>query len=155
MIQLSFIRSAKFAAVYLNKMSCSGQYGGRGKKRRCHDPKDDHSLFCLFAVFNAYFALVQSRRAVLTTKISPTAGARHECHSDSAFDFASITLSGAAGFGHRYVSSFRLIEFPDIMSVIAAMTAPQTRCAVIMRPFRSAGWRVAEDSNPVMGSQPR
>ena len=64
----------------------------------------DHSLVRFFAAFDADFALVQFRGAVLTTEIPTAAAARHEGHPDSVFGFASRTLAGAAGFGHRYVS---------------------------------------------------
>ena len=42
---------------------------------------------------------------MLTTEIAATAVARHEGHLDSISDFALITLTGTAGFGHREVSS--------------------------------------------------
>jgi len=72
----------------------------------------DHSLFRLFAAFNAYFALVQFRGAMLTTEISAAAIARHEGHPDSISGFASITLTSAAGFGHRYISMTGRISTP-------------------------------------------
>lgn len=74
-------------------------------------PMIDHSLFRLFAAFNAYFALVQFRGAMLTTEIPAAAVARHEGHPDSILGFACITLTGAAGFGHCYVSRTCLIGF--------------------------------------------
>jgi hypothetical protein len=78
----------------------------------------DHSLFRLFAAFNACFALVQFRGAVLTTEIPAAAVARHEGHPDSIFGFASITLASAAGFGHRYVSTTGRISSRDIISMM-------------------------------------
>ena len=64
-----------------------------------------HSLFRLFAAFYACFALVQLRGTVLAAEIAAAAVARHEGHLDSISDFALITLTGTAGFGHRDVSS--------------------------------------------------
>lgn len=64
-----------------------------------------HPLVYLFAILKADFALFQLRGAVLTTEIPATAVARHESHPDSIFGFASITLTSATGFGHRYVST--------------------------------------------------
>lgn len=78
----------------------------------------DHSLFRLFAAFNAYFALVQFRGAMLTTEIPAAAVARHEGHPDSIFGIACITLTGAAGFGHRYVSWTGRTGFRNLISLM-------------------------------------
>ena len=79
---------------------------------------NDHSLFRLFAAFNACFALVQFRSAVLTTEIPAAAAARHEGHPDSIFGFASKTLASATGFGHRYVSTTGRIISRDVISLM-------------------------------------
>jgi len=78
----------------------------------------DPSLFRLFAAVDAYLALVQFRGAVLTTEIPAAAVARHEGHPDSVFGFALITLAGAAGFGHRYVSTTDRLSSPDVISMM-------------------------------------
>jgi hypothetical protein len=75
----------------------------------------DHSLFGLFAAFNADVAWVQFRGAVLTTERPAAAVARHEGHPDSIFGFASITLASTAGFGHRYVSTTGRMSSRDII----------------------------------------
>ena len=64
----------------------------------------DHALFCLFAGFNAGFALVQLRGTMLTTEIPTAAVARHEGHLDSILGFASMTLASTTGFRHRDIS---------------------------------------------------
>ena len=78
----------------------------------------NHSLIRLLAAFNAYFALVQFRGAVLTTEIPAAAAARHEGHPNSIFGFASKTLASATGFGHRYVSTTGRISSQDVMSMM-------------------------------------
>ena len=71
----------------------------------CRFDSINRSLFRLFSIFNADFALIQFRGAVLTTEITTAAAACHEGHPDSIFGFASITLAGTTGFGHRSVSA--------------------------------------------------
>lgn len=104
----------------------------------------DHSLFCFFTAFNACFALVQLGCAVLTTEVPATAAACHEGHPDSIVGFALITLTGTAGFGHRYVSMtgrlssqnilrmmWRLLQ--DVARVCHPMSAPLLthRCSTL------------------------
>ena len=60
---------------------------------------------------------------MLTTEIPAAAGAGHEGHLDSIFGFASVTLAGAAGFGHCYVSTIRLDEFLERHCHDVALTA--------------------------------
>jgi hypothetical protein len=78
----------------------------------------DHSLFRLFAAFNAYVALVQFRGAVLTTEVPAAPVACHEGHPDSIFGFASITLASTAGFGHRYVSTTGCMSSSDVIPMM-------------------------------------
>jgi hypothetical protein len=61
---------------------------------------------------------------VLTAEIPAAAVARHEGHPDSIFGFASITLAGATGFRHRYVSTIGCINSRDnLISMMGAITA--------------------------------
>ncbi len=78
----------------------------------------DHSLFRFFASFNAYFALVQFRSAMLTTEEPAAPVACHESHPDSIFGFTSITLAGTAGFGHRSISTTCCMSSRDDISLI-------------------------------------
>jgi hypothetical protein len=52
---------------------------------------------------------------VLTAEKPAAAAARHKGHPDSIFCFASITLAGAAGFGHRYISTADRFSSWDII----------------------------------------
>ncbi|CUS35563.1 hypothetical protein COMA2_20331 [Candidatus Nitrospira nitrificans] len=75
--------------------------------------------------------MVQFHGAVLTAEIPAAPATGHEGHSDSILGFASITLTGAAGFGHGYVSTIgRVLErhFHD-MAITTESGASATRLA--------------------------